>query len=363
MVMNGFDTDGDGENNFYTVNGRPFYYAKYPITVRRSQTVRIYLANLTEFDLINSFHLHGDFFRYYPTGTSDPFEYTDTVMLSRASAGSSRSTSPTRARSCSTRTSPSSPSSAGWASSTWSTTRWRLMASRVGEARRRPGRAAGGSGRSCRSCCSGRRGLALRCPGRLARRARREEPAAGGRVRHPPGRVQAGRDPRPGAPTPQPDDLTIASVTVDDAIVPFTLEGPTTLGRLRSATIVVPFDWVEDDPYLVGVTSSTGIETTEEVAAAVETQGPAPRASSATRSSASSSASCRSRSACLAPVAARRASPKWLAAFMALTAGLSPSSPSTRWPRRLELQAALPGALRARGSCSSGWASSYLALT
>jgi manganese oxidase len=81
MVMNGFDTDGDGENNFYTVNGRTFYYAKYPITVRRSQTVRIYLANLTEFDLINSLHLHGDFFRLYRTGSTDHFEYTDTVML------------------------------------------------------------------------------------------------------------------------------------------------------------------------------------------------------------------------------------------------------------------------------------------
>ena len=72
MVMNGFDTDGDGENNFYTVNGKAFYYAKYPIRVRRSETVRIYLANLTEFDLINSFHLHGDFFRYYPTGIDRP---------------------------------------------------------------------------------------------------------------------------------------------------------------------------------------------------------------------------------------------------------------------------------------------------
>jgi hypothetical protein len=35
---------------------------------------------------------------------------------------------------------------------------------------------------------------------------------------------------------PQRDDLTIASVTVDDAIVPFTLDGPATLGRLRSST-------------------------------------------------------------------------------------------------------------------------------
>jgi FtsP/CotA-like multicopper oxidase with cupredoxin domain len=87
MVMNGYDTDGDGENNFYTVNGKAFYYAKYPIQVRRSETVRIYLANLTEFDLINSFHLHGEFFRYYPTGSTDQFEYTDTVMQCQGERG------------------------------------------------------------------------------------------------------------------------------------------------------------------------------------------------------------------------------------------------------------------------------------
>ena len=87
MVMNGYDTDGDGGNNFYTVNGRSFYYAKYPITVRRSEKVRIYLANLTEFDLINSFHLHGDFFRYQPTGTGDNWEYTDTVMQCQGQRG------------------------------------------------------------------------------------------------------------------------------------------------------------------------------------------------------------------------------------------------------------------------------------
>jgi FtsP/CotA-like multicopper oxidase with cupredoxin domain len=87
MVMNGFDTDGDGENNVYAVNGPAFYYAKYPIKVSRSRTVRIYIANLTEFDLINSLHLHGDFFRYYPTGTSDRFEYTDTVMLCQGERG------------------------------------------------------------------------------------------------------------------------------------------------------------------------------------------------------------------------------------------------------------------------------------
>ena len=87
MVMQGFDTDGDGGNNFYSVNGRAFYYAKYPIRVSRSQTVRIYLANLTEFDPVNSFHLHGDFFRYYPTGTGDSYEYTDTVMQCQGQRG------------------------------------------------------------------------------------------------------------------------------------------------------------------------------------------------------------------------------------------------------------------------------------
>jgi FtsP/CotA-like multicopper oxidase with cupredoxin domain len=87
MVLSGFDTDGDGANNFYGVNGPAFYYAKYPIRVRRSETVRIYLANLTEFDPINSFHLHGEFFRYYPTGSSDQYEYTDTVMLCQGQRG------------------------------------------------------------------------------------------------------------------------------------------------------------------------------------------------------------------------------------------------------------------------------------
>jgi FtsP/CotA-like multicopper oxidase with cupredoxin domain len=87
MVMNGFDTDGDGGNNFYMVNGRSFYYARYPIRVSRSELVRIYLANLTEFDLVNSFHLHADFFRHQPTGTGDHWEYTDTVMQCQGQRG------------------------------------------------------------------------------------------------------------------------------------------------------------------------------------------------------------------------------------------------------------------------------------
>jgi FtsP/CotA-like multicopper oxidase with cupredoxin domain len=52
-----------------------------PIKVKRGELVRIYLVNLLEFDLVNSFHLHANFFHHFPTGTSlEPVEFTDTVV-------------------------------------------------------------------------------------------------------------------------------------------------------------------------------------------------------------------------------------------------------------------------------------------
>jgi zinc transporter, ZIP family len=162
---------------------------------------------------------------------------------------------------------------------------------------------------------------------------------------------------------PQREDLTIATVTVDDAIVPYTLDGDRTLGRLRSATIHVNYDWVEDEPLAVGVTSSTGIQTTKEIAAAVETP----------------SASGRSFLGYaligllvgVLPVALglawlpslRRASPEWLAAFMALTAGLLTFLALEALAEALELQAALPGSVGGTGIVLLGLATTYLALT
>ena len=55
--------------------------------MQRDAPVRVYLLNMTEFDPINSFHLHGDFFRYQPTGTGDNWEYTDTVMQCQGQRG------------------------------------------------------------------------------------------------------------------------------------------------------------------------------------------------------------------------------------------------------------------------------------
>ena len=81
MVLSGFDLDGDGSNELYAINGRPNLYAQHPIRVRRSETLRIYLVNVTEFDPVNSFHLHAGFFRLYRTGTTREPELTDTVTL------------------------------------------------------------------------------------------------------------------------------------------------------------------------------------------------------------------------------------------------------------------------------------------
>jgi len=88
MVMSGFDVDFDDENDFYAVNAIPFHYQNRPIQIRVGETVRIYLVNILEFDLLNSFHLHANFFHYYPTGTSlTPAEFTDTVIQGQAQRG------------------------------------------------------------------------------------------------------------------------------------------------------------------------------------------------------------------------------------------------------------------------------------
>jgi len=82
MVMNAFDTNFDVENEMYAVNTIANAYMHEPIRVRVGQLVRMYLVNLTEFDPVNSLHLHGMFFDVYRTGTSlTPSEKTDTLML------------------------------------------------------------------------------------------------------------------------------------------------------------------------------------------------------------------------------------------------------------------------------------------
>jgi FtsP/CotA-like multicopper oxidase with cupredoxin domain len=84
MVMNAFDTNFDGENEVYAVNTVAFHYQKHPIRIRQNELVRVYVVNVTEFDLLNSFHLHGNLYRLYRTGTDlQRYEWTDMVALAQ----------------------------------------------------------------------------------------------------------------------------------------------------------------------------------------------------------------------------------------------------------------------------------------
>jgi FtsP/CotA-like multicopper oxidase with cupredoxin domain len=88
MVMNGFDTNFDGENEVYAVNTVAFHYQKNPVEIKKGELIRAYVVNVLEFDFINSFHTHANFFNYYPTGTRlEPSEFTDTKMFAQGERG------------------------------------------------------------------------------------------------------------------------------------------------------------------------------------------------------------------------------------------------------------------------------------
>ena len=82
MIMNGFDTNFDADNEVYAVNTIAHHFMHEPVKVEVGRLVRMYVVNITEFDLVNSFHLHGMFFDAWRTGTSRAtVESTDTLML------------------------------------------------------------------------------------------------------------------------------------------------------------------------------------------------------------------------------------------------------------------------------------------
>jgi manganese oxidase len=88
MVMNGFDTNFDASNEIYAVNTVAFHYQKNPIQIKMGELVRVYVVNALEFDLVNSFHTHANFFDYYPTGTRlEPSEFTDTKVFGQGERG------------------------------------------------------------------------------------------------------------------------------------------------------------------------------------------------------------------------------------------------------------------------------------
>jgi manganese oxidase len=85
MVLNAFDTNFDEENEVYAVNTVAFAYVDPPIRIAAGQLQRAYVINITEFDPINSIHLHANFFHLYRCGTTlQPNEFIDTVSMGQA---------------------------------------------------------------------------------------------------------------------------------------------------------------------------------------------------------------------------------------------------------------------------------------
>ncbi|MDQ4145998.1 MAG: multicopper oxidase domain-containing protein [Actinomycetota bacterium] len=85
MVMNAFDTNFDGGNEVYALNTVAFAYMNEPIQIERDRLQRVHLINVTEFDPINSLHLHANFFNLYRTGTKlVPDEFTDIISMGQA---------------------------------------------------------------------------------------------------------------------------------------------------------------------------------------------------------------------------------------------------------------------------------------
>jgi zinc transporter ZupT len=68
-----------------------------------------------------------------------------------------------------------------------------------------------------------------------------------------------------------PEPVTIAQVMVDDANWVFGMDGPAVVKRLESRTLTIPYPWVEGEPHLVKVVTSTGLTFEGEVAVATQT--------------------------------------------------------------------------------------------
>jgi zinc transporter ZupT len=67
-----------------------------------------------------------------------------------------------------------------------------------------------------------------------------------------------------------PDPVTISQVMIDDAYWQFTIAPGNTLGRLDTATINIPYPWVDGEPLPIVLITSTGVTFAAEVDVAVE---------------------------------------------------------------------------------------------
>lgn len=71
-----------------------------------------------------------------------------------------------------------------------------------------------------------------------------------------------------------PEAVTVAQVLVDDASWVHRIDGDPRIGRLESRTLTVPYPWVEGEPHVIKLMTSTGLTFTADVAVATQTPVP-----------------------------------------------------------------------------------------
>ena len=71
-----------------------------------------------------------------------------------------------------------------------------------------------------------------------------------------------------------PEELTIASVIINDAVMPFTVSPSATLPRLGKATITTEYSWTKGEAYAVRVFTSNAVPFDVEIPVAFETPEP-----------------------------------------------------------------------------------------
>ena len=255
MVMNGFDTNFDRSNEVYAVNTVAFAYQHEPVRVKRDELVRIYLVNALEFDLVNSFHVHANFFHYFPTGTSlEPTELTDTVIQGQGQRGILELRFPYEGKYM-FHAHVSEFAELGWMGF------FEVVVMEAAAARRAPALA--------------RRAAA-------AGAARRADRASSSRSTRPGSSATASRSRRSRSSAPScirarssctlqndgPDAVRIVQAIVNDGFAAFTQDDDE-LGRLDRSKVTIDYPWIEGEAYEVVLLTSTGgtVDTSIEVAA------------------------------------------------------------------------------------------------
>ena len=160
-----------------------------------------------------------------------------------------------------------------------------------------------------------------------------------------------------------PEPVTIAQVTVDEAVWHFTIEPAATIERLGTAKLSIPYPWVEGEPHAVTLISATGV--LFEAEAPVASLSPTPGGTFL------ATFTILGVYVGVIPVLIglvwfpflRRLSSRWLNFFLAITVGLLLFLGVDTVEEALELSEGVAGAFQGIGLAAAGFILAFLAVS